>query len=128
MAAVQLRGSLYINGRWCEADSGRAIDVINPATEEVACQVACCGRAETERAIDAAHKAFAAWRALTPYERAAPLRKTADLIRRRVTALIEGMKQRGARYVYASDHSISTLVDYDSFRYALDVYREHMTY
>ena len=51
-----------------------------------------------------------------------------DLIRREVTTLVEGMKQRGARYVYASDHSISTNVDYDDFRYAIDVYREHMMY
>ncbi len=50
------------------------------------------------------------------------------VIREGVGSLIEGMKQRAARYVYASDHSISTLVDYDSFRYALDVYREHMMY
>ena len=51
-----------------------------------------------------------------------------DLIRREVTALIEGMKARGARYIFASDHSISTNVDYDDYRYALDVYREHMNY
>jgi len=51
-----------------------------------------------------------------------------DVIRKGVAGLIEGMKQRGARYVYASDHSISTRVDYDSFRYGLEVYREHMMY
>jgi len=38
------------------------------------------------------------------------------------------MKARGARLVFASDHSISTNTRYDSYRYALDVYREHMTY
>ncbi len=51
-----------------------------------------------------------------------------DLIRREVTALVEGMKQRGACFVYASDHSISTNVDYEDFKYALAVYREHMKY
>lgn len=50
------------------------------------------------------------------------------LIRREVTRFVEGMKERGARYIFGSDHSISTLVTYDSFRYALDVYREHMMY
>ena len=49
-------------------------------------------------------------------------------IRRAVAELIEGMKARGARYVYASDHSISTNVDYDDFRFSLDVYREHRAY
>jgi uroporphyrinogen decarboxylase len=51
-----------------------------------------------------------------------------DGIRKAVTEIVEGMKARGARYVYASDHSISTNVTYDSFRFAADVYREHMWY
>jgi len=51
-----------------------------------------------------------------------------ELIRREVTKLIEGMKQRGASYVYASDHSISTNVDYDDFKFAVEVYKEHMMY
>jgi len=50
------------------------------------------------------------------------------LIRREVTNLIEGMKQRGASYVYASDHSISTNVDYEDFKFAIEVYKEHMMY
>ena len=51
-----------------------------------------------------------------------------DLIRREVTDYIEGMKARGARLVFASDHSISPNTHYDSYRYAVDVYREHMWY
>ncbi len=51
-----------------------------------------------------------------------------DLIRRDVTDVVEGMKERGARFVFGSDHSISTNVDYEDFKYALEVYREHMMY
>jgi len=51
-----------------------------------------------------------------------------ELIRKSVTELVEGMKQRGARYVYCSDHSISTNVDYEDFRYAVEVYRECAAY
>jgi len=51
-----------------------------------------------------------------------------DLIRKGVTDLMEGMKRLGASYVFGSDHSISTLVTYDAFRFALEVYREHMAY
>ena len=39
---------------------------------------------------------------------------------------IEGMKARGARLVFASDHSISTNTEYQSYLYGLQVYREHM--
>ena len=51
-----------------------------------------------------------------------------DLIRREVTNLVEGMKSRGASFVYASDHSISPNVTYQDFLYSIEVYREHMYY
>jgi uroporphyrinogen decarboxylase len=51
-----------------------------------------------------------------------------DTIRREVADYVDGMKARGARLVFASDHSISTNTHYDSYRYALDVYRDHMMY
>ena len=51
-----------------------------------------------------------------------------EIIRREVIDYIEGMKARGARLVFATDHSISTNTRYDSYLYALEVYREHMMY
>jgi uroporphyrinogen decarboxylase len=51
-----------------------------------------------------------------------------DLIRREVAAYIQGMKARGARLIFASDHSISTNTHYESYQYALQVYRENMLY
>ncbi|MCX6358722.1 MAG: hypothetical protein NT029_02865 [Armatimonadetes bacterium] len=49
------------------------------------------------------------------------------VIREGVTAFVEGLKERGARFVYASDHSLSTNIGYQDFLYSLEVYREHMT-
>jgi uroporphyrinogen decarboxylase len=51
-----------------------------------------------------------------------------DIIRREVTDYIEGMKSRGARLVFASDHSITPNTRYESYNYAVQVYREHMLY
>lgn len=51
-----------------------------------------------------------------------------DLIKRQMAAYLDGMKSRGARLVFASDHSLSTRVTYDTYRYAVDVYHEHMWY
>ena len=51
-----------------------------------------------------------------------------EIIEREVARLVEGMKARGARYFFHSDHSITPLVDFDSYRFALDVYRQHMMY
>ncbi|NQU10642.1 hypothetical protein HQ590_07630 [bacterium] len=50
------------------------------------------------------------------------------LIRREVGRYIDGMKQRGARLVFASDHSLPPTIQYDTYRYVLDVYREHRWY
>jgi len=46
-------------------------------------------------------------------------------IRRGVTAFLDGMKARGARFVYGSDHSLSTNIDYADYLFSLEVYREH---
>jgi uroporphyrinogen decarboxylase len=51
-----------------------------------------------------------------------------ETIRREVADYVEGMKARGARLVFCSDHSISTNSRYDSYCHALEVYREHMMY
>ncbi|RKR06428.1 succinate semialdehyde dehydrogenase [Kushneria sinocarnis] len=70
----------YIDGNWVAADSGEQIDVDNPATGEVIAQVPRLGRAETERAIEAAHAAFADWRSRTALERADILMKWYELM------------------------------------------------
>lgn len=51
-----------------------------------------------------------------------------ETIRREMIAYIEGMKARGARLVFASDHSLSTNVEYATYQYAVDVFHEHMWY
>src|SRR5690349_20046959 len=78
---------MYIDGRWCAADSGRTLGVINPATEEVLTDIAYGGRAETRRAIEAAHKALPGWMKLTAWDRAKVLKKTAELMRERADAI-----------------------------------------
>ncbi|MBN1581532.1 MAG: hypothetical protein JXA89_12585 [Anaerolineae bacterium] len=51
-----------------------------------------------------------------------------DVIRREVSTFIKGMKERNARLIFASDHSISTNTHYASYCYGLEVYHEHMMY
>ncbi len=70
----------YINGEWLNADSGETFEVTNPATNEVIGTVPNMGATETLRAIEAANKAWPAWRAKTMAERSAILEKWFDLI------------------------------------------------
>ena len=56
------------------------INVLNPATGESVGEMPRLGKAETERAIDAADAALPSWRALTAQERADLLLKWHDLM------------------------------------------------
>src|SRR5437870_6354127 len=73
------RQACYVDGGWIES-SAHGIDVDNPATGEIVGTVPRLGRAETRQAIDAAARAFPAWRKKTAKERAAVLRRWFDLM------------------------------------------------
>ncbi|HJU98942.1 MAG TPA: NADP-dependent succinate-semialdehyde dehydrogenase [Burkholderiaceae bacterium] len=75
-----LRQQCYINGEWCDADNGATVNVVNPATGQVVGTIPHMGAAETARAIDAANRAWPAWRKKSAKERAAVLRKWHDLM------------------------------------------------
>ena len=69
------RQACCIDGKWVQAESGKTLQVRNPATGELIGEVPALGAAETRQAIEAAARAFPAWRALLAKERAAILRK-----------------------------------------------------
>ncbi|MGB2714680.1 MAG: NADP-dependent succinate-semialdehyde dehydrogenase [Vicinamibacterales bacterium] len=72
------RQAAYVDGKWIEKD--KTIDVDNPATGEVIGTVPQLDAADTRRAIEAAERAFPAWRAKTAKERANVLRRWFDLM------------------------------------------------
>ncbi len=74
------RSQCYLDGQWVDADSKKNFPVDNPATGEILGTVPDMGTAETRRAIDAAEKAWPAWRAKTAKERAVILRKWFELM------------------------------------------------
>ena len=74
------RQQCYIDGQWIDADSGETLEVTNPSSGSVIGTVPKMDAAETERAVDAAELAFQSWRHRTAKDRAAILRKLADLM------------------------------------------------
>ena len=74
------RQQCYVDGKWLDAKSGRATDVVNPADGQTIGTVPAFSAAETRAAIEAANRAFPAWRAKTAKERAQILRKWYDLM------------------------------------------------
>ncbi len=75
-----LRQQAFIGGQWVDAESGKKIDVRNPATGEVLGTVPDMGAIEARAAIEAAHAAFAGWAKRTAGERAKILRKWFELM------------------------------------------------
>ncbi len=69
----------YIAGEWVSAEDGKTFPVTNPARGDVIANVADMSRKDAARAIAAADVARREWAARTGKERAAILRKWADL-------------------------------------------------
>jgi succinate-semialdehyde dehydrogenase/glutarate-semialdehyde dehydrogenase len=76
-----LRQQAFIDGEWVDADGGAVLDVFNPADGQRIGTVPDMGRAETARAVTAAHAAWPHWRAKTARERGDILRHWYDLVR-----------------------------------------------
>ena len=60
---------IYIDGAWIASDSGEVIDVINPATELLAGQIAAGNTTDVDRAVAAARTAFRSFSKTTRRER-----------------------------------------------------------
>ncbi|HEY4000351.1 MAG TPA: aldehyde dehydrogenase family protein, partial [Candidatus Xenobia bacterium] len=76
---------LLIDGQWVEAASGKTFETYNPATGQVLADVAEADKADVDRAVAAARKAFRskAWHDMTPSMRGRLLWKLADLLEAR---------------------------------------------
>lgn len=84
-----LRQKCYIDGAWCDADGGKTIKISDPGTGKVLGTVPNMGKAETERAIQAAERALPAWRSRTAGDRARILRRLFELMIANQDALAE---------------------------------------
>ncbi|MBM3459729.1 MAG: NAD-dependent succinate-semialdehyde dehydrogenase [Armatimonadetes bacterium] len=93
---------MYIGGRWLDARSGRTLGILNPATEEVIQEVPYGSRDEVREAVEAAGAAFQTWSRTTAYERAAVLKKTADLVRERTEELALTLTREQGKTLFES--------------------------
>jgi succinate-semialdehyde dehydrogenase/glutarate-semialdehyde dehydrogenase len=78
---------LFINGQWQDATGGRTLAVFNPATGKEIGRVAHAGKADLDRALEAAQKGFETWRDMTAADRSKIMRKAAGLMRERAAEI-----------------------------------------
>ena len=100
---------LYIDGQWLNGEGRAGEDVINPATEKPLAHLPHASTADLDRALEAAKKGFAAWRATSAYDRAKIIRKAADLMRERHDAISKILVQeQGKAYPEARAEVITS--------------------
>jgi aldehyde dehydrogenase (NAD+) len=85
----------YINGEWTDPASPRSLEVIDPATEEVAGQISLGSDADVDKAVTAAATAFKTWSRTSKDKRLAIMNRIVEEFEKRVpelgTAITEEM-------------------------------------
>ncbi|MBB6123395.1 aldehyde dehydrogenase family protein [Sphingobium subterraneum] len=80
----------YINGEWVEPiGQVRAQEVINPATEQPIARIALGEKADADRAVEAAKRAFESYSQTSKAERVALLGRVIDIFKRRMDELAQ---------------------------------------
>ncbi|HYA81606.1 MAG TPA: aldehyde dehydrogenase [Methylocystis sp.] len=85
--ALKKRYDNFIGGEWVAPAAGEYFENISPITGQPICEIARSRAADIERALDAAHKARAAWGKTSSTERANTLLKMADRMEANLGAL-----------------------------------------
>jgi succinate-semialdehyde dehydrogenase / glutarate-semialdehyde dehydrogenase len=103
--------ALFIDGQWFNGDGRAGEDVINPATEKPLARLPHASKADLDRALEAAKRGFAVWRATAPYERAKIMRKAADLMRERHDAIAKILVQEQGKVYPEARAEVRTSAD-----------------
>ena len=104
---------LFIGGEWVDPIDGGVRGSIDPATGKVWADVAYGGPQDIDRAVAAAREAFEGpWRKMPAWERAAIMRKFADLYATQVEALAQVESQDNGRAIRESRGDIGLHAQY----------------
>lgn len=80
MPAASVRHQLFIGGRFVDAESGETLATLNPHDNTPIADVALAGKADVDKAVAAATRAFPAWSRMAAADRGRILLRLADLI------------------------------------------------
>ncbi|MCL7428804.1 aldehyde dehydrogenase family protein [Streptomyces sp. YS415] len=86
---MKAHDGFYIDGAWHPAADRGAIDVVNPADEQIIAQVPAAGAEDVDKAVQAARSALAGWAATSPADRAERLAALRDVLAARKDEIAE---------------------------------------
>jgi succinate-semialdehyde dehydrogenase/glutarate-semialdehyde dehydrogenase len=104
--------TLFIDGRWQPADDGGRFDVTDPATGTVVATAADAGAAETDRAVDAARRAFTSWSRESAYRRADVLWRAHTLMTQRAGELAALMTREQGKPLKAARNEVAYAAEF----------------
>lgn len=102
---------LYIDGKFSQGSTGKAQDVLNPATHKVLAAVPHASTADLDRALAAAEKGYQAWRKVSAYDRAKIIRKAADIMRSRLETMAQTLTQEQGKPIAEARMEIAVSCD-----------------
>lgn len=103
--------ALLVGEQWITAKDRSSLPVVDPATEEVFCEVPVATPDDIGAALNAASDGFQVWRATLPIERSRILRGAAKLLRQRVEALAIDMTREQGKPLVESRAEILSAAD-----------------
>ncbi|MEX6356670.1 aldehyde dehydrogenase family protein [Staphylococcus cohnii] len=112
----------YINGQWVESSSGETLDVINPATEEVAGKIAKGNKEDVDKAVEAANKVYLEFRHSSVEERKELLDKIVQEYKNRKDDIVDAITDELGAPLKVSEnvHYQMGLDHFEAARDALD--------
>jgi aldehyde dehydrogenase (NAD+) len=94
----------YIDGAWVDPATPSTLGVVNPATEEIFAQISLGSKADVDRAVAAARRAFATYSETSVEERLSWLRKIIDGFKARLPEVARTMTlEMGAPITFATE-------------------------
>jgi aldehyde dehydrogenase (NAD+) len=94
----------YIDGAWIDPATPSTLGVVNPATEEICAQISLGSKADVDRAVAAARRAFAIYSETSVEERLSWLRKIIEGFKARLPELARTMTlEMGAPITFATE-------------------------
>src|SRR5579872_4369985 len=94
---MQERLQFYIDGKWVNPVTPKTLDVINPATEEPFARISLGSKADVDKAVAAARRAFETFSKTSKEERIALLQKIMASYQKRYSEIADTIsKEMGA--------------------------------
>src|SRR5262245_27820175 len=101
----------YIGGAWIASAATRFGEVRNPATHRLLAKVPMGGAADVDQAVQAAARAFPAWRRTPPVQRVKPLFKLKAILEDRLEDIARTVTLEHGKTLDESRNSVRRAID-----------------